>query len=237
MGEHTYRHDGPKDKWYDALVAAYGSVLTAIDPADGTHEAYSPGYRPDLVALHHALDGIHHLLADVKVGNPFLKSLTQQDAPRAAAVAFAHTEEHFTENVLGRAAFTRGRPGPFRRRDNTGSRVARIADYAGALAHHHTVVPIIHEVFGGWGWRAVRLFRQMARGRADSIDAAESSWAARSFTAFHAQRISVAIHVRSAAEILRNLRTSTTELARAAHRRRERVRPGTRRCVPGAAAA
>ena len=35
----------------DALVAAYGSVLTAIDPADGTHEAYSPGYRPDLVAL------------------------------------------------------------------------------------------------------------------------------------------------------------------------------------------
>ena len=85
------------------------------------------------------------------VGNPFLKSLTRQDAPRAAAVAFAHTEEHFTENVLGRAAFTRGRPGPFRRRDNTGSRAARVADYAGALARHHTVVPIIHEVFGGWG--------------------------------------------------------------------------------------
>ena len=61
---------------------------------------------------------------------------------------------------------------------------------------------------------APRLFRQMARGRADSIDAAESSWAARSFTAFHAQRISVAIHVPSAAEILRNLRTTTTELAR-----------------------
>ena len=108
VGEHTYRHDGPKDKWYDALVAAYGSVLTAIDPADGTHESYSPGYHPDLVALHHAPDGIHHLLADVKVGNPFLKSLTLQDAPRAAAVAFAHTEEHFMENVLGRAAFTRG---------------------------------------------------------------------------------------------------------------------------------
>ena len=52
---------------------------------------------------HHAPDGIRHLLADVKVGNPFLKSLTLQDAPRAAAVAFAHTEEHFTENVLGRA--------------------------------------------------------------------------------------------------------------------------------------
>ena len=32
-------------------IAAYGAVLTAIDPADGTHEAYSPGYRPDLVAL------------------------------------------------------------------------------------------------------------------------------------------------------------------------------------------
>ena len=99
------------------------------------------------------------------------------------------------------------------------------------------MVPIIHEVFGGWGWRATRLFRQMARGRADSIDAAESSWAARSFIAFHAQRISVAIHGRSAAEILRNLRTATTEHTRAGHRRRERVRPGTRRCVPGAAAA
>ena len=43
--------------------------------------------------------------------------------------------------------------------------------------------------------------------------------------------------VDEASEILRNMRTATTELARAAHRRRERVRPGTRRCVPGAAAA
>ena len=37
-----------------------------MDPRDGSHEAYSPGYRPDLVAFYRAFNG-NHLLADVKV--------------------------------------------------------------------------------------------------------------------------------------------------------------------------
>ena len=41
-GSHCYRHDGPKDKWYDALVAAFGSVLTDIDPTDGSFERSRP---------------------------------------------------------------------------------------------------------------------------------------------------------------------------------------------------
>ena len=236
-GSHGYRHDGPKDKWYDALVAAFGSVLTDIDPTDGSFERYSPGYRPDLVAFYRANAGLH-LIADVKVASPFTTRVTQQDSTRAAVVAFASTEEYYHERILGRAAFERARAGPFSRRDNTGSRTAVVADYAGALALGHTVIPIIHEVFGGWGSHATRLFRQLARGRSDTVDAAHSSWAARSYTSYHAQRISVAIHTRSASEILRNLIRAHTAAARGAASsrgaKRVRVTPGTRRGVAAA---
>ena len=154
MGNHSHRHDLPKERWFDALESTYGATMTDMDPRDGSHEAYSPGYRPDLVAFYRA-NSRKHLIADVKVVSPFTKSVTQQDAPRAAAVAFANTEEPLHERVLGRAAFVRGREGNFNRRQNTGSRVAVKSDYAGALRLEHTVIPVVHEVFGGWGRRAV----------------------------------------------------------------------------------
>ena len=150
-------------------------------------------------------------------------------------VAFASTEEYYHEKILGREAFERTRAGTFSRRENTGSRTAIVADYAGALTLGHTVVPIVHEVFGGWGSRATRLFRQLARGRSDTIDTADSSWAACSYTSYHAQRISVAIHSRSASEILRNLVRTHTAVAHGAASshgaKRVRVAPGTRRCA------
>ena len=127
-----------------------------------------------------------------------------QDAPRAASVAFANTAEALREKILGREAFERGRPGHFDRTTNTGSRVAVAADYAGALRIGHTVRPVIHEVFGGWAPDAVRLFRQLAAAHRDALPAAQRKWGARTFTAFHAQRISTAIHLRSAEEIYRN---------------------------------
>ena len=68
--------------------------------------------------------------------------------------------------------------------------------------------------------------------RSHTVDAAHSSWAARSYTSYHAQRISVAIHTRSASEILRNLVRAHTAAARGAASsrgaKRVRVTPGTR---------
>ena len=108
----------------------------------------------------------------------------------------------WTEKVLGREAFERGQ---FNRRENTGSRVAVKSDYAGAIRLGHDVIPVIHEVFGGWGRRAVKLFHQLARCHNDKIHPGLSTWACSTWTAYHAQRISCALHTRAAAEIVTNL--------------------------------
>ena len=60
-----------------------------------------------------------------------------------------------------------------------GSKVAVPGDYRGALALGHTVVPIIMEVFGGWGPDACKLFRQVARCHRDLLDPARTYIVAR----------------------------------------------------------
>ena len=223
---HVCRHDLPKLRWYRAFEATWGASNTDLDPHDGSYELYSPGYRPDLVALYQGHDH-HHMVADCKVVSPFTTSTTQQDRARAAAVGMANTEEQMHEKVLGRAAFRRGRSGNFDRRTNTGSRVAVRADYTRAIALGTAVVPIVHEVFGGWGLRACRLFRRMARVHADRLDAGLATWATRSFSAYHSQRISVAIHTTAAKEILAGMSAPTAKRGKA-QRGREHVQPGTR---------
>ena len=153
-----------------------------------------------------------------------------QDAPRAASVAFANTAEALREKILGREAFERGHSGHFDRQTNQGKRVAVAADYAGALGLDHTVCPVIHEVFGGWAPDAVRLFRQLAAAHRDSIPAARRRWGARTFTAYHAQRISLAIHLGSADEIYRNhMHEETTAGHRTGRGRPDMLQPGARR--------
>ena len=62
----------------------------------------------------------------------------------------------------------------------------------------------MHEVFGGWGRRAVhpQLFRQLARTHDDRIDRSQTSWACRTFTTYHAQRISLMVNYYSTDEII-----------------------------------
>eukprot|EP00966_Prymnesium_polylepis_P197519 4577141-Prymnesium_polylepis.1 len=74
LGNHSGRHDLTKEKWYDAFCTTWGSELTVIDPRDGSHEAYSSGYRPDLVAFYRANSRMH-LIADVKVVSPFVSGV------------------------------------------------------------------------------------------------------------------------------------------------------------------
>ena len=97
-GCHTFRHDLVKERWYDAFTDTFGASLSDLDPRDGSHESYSPGYRPDLVAFYQA-DDQKHLVCDVKVVSPFTKGLSQQDRARTAAVAFANTEERLGAGV------------------------------------------------------------------------------------------------------------------------------------------
>ena len=46
-GCHTFRHDLVKERWYDAFTDTFGASLSDLDPRDGSHESYSPGYRPE----------------------------------------------------------------------------------------------------------------------------------------------------------------------------------------------
>ena len=70
------------------------------------------------------------------------------------------------------------------------------------------------EVFGGWAPDACKLFRQVARCHRDLLDPSLTSWAAHSFSAYHSQRISVAIHYSSAAEIVTGRRWAVASIRR-----------------------
>lgn len=55
-----------KERWYDVFESTWGATMTDLDPRNGSHEQYSPGYRPDLVAFYQGNSRMH-LIADVKV--------------------------------------------------------------------------------------------------------------------------------------------------------------------------
>ena len=116
----------------------------------------------------------------------------------------------------------------FDRQRYEGSKAAVVGDYRGAIALGHTVVPIIMEVFGGWGPDACRLFRQVARCHRDLLDPAHTSWAALTFSAYHSQRVSVAIHYSAAAEIVTGRRYAVAGIRRGMRQARAQ-RGGARR--------
>ena len=221
---HVYTHMS------NLLTETYGSEYTICDPADESAMEYSPTHIPDVGVLYHSNDG-KHLLGDTKVVNPFTSRFkTQALIDRAAAVAFANTGESMKELVLGRKAISKppGTNKRFNRQRYEGSKVAVPGDYRGALALGHTVVPIIMEVFGGWGPDACKLFRQVARCHRDLLDPARTSWAARTFSAYHSQRVSVAIHYSAAAEIVTGRRYAVAGIRRGMRQARAQ-RSGDRR--------
>ena len=227
---HVTRHDIPKERWWEMLVETYGSEYTICDPADESAMEYSPTHIPDVGVLYHSNDG-KHLLGDTKVVNPFTSAFkTQVHIARAAAVAFANTGESMKELVLGRKAISKppGTNKRFNRQKYEGSKVAVVGDYRGALALGHAVVPIVMEVFGGWGPDACKLFRQVARCHRDLLDPARTSWAARSFSAYHSQHISTAIHYSAAAEIVTGRRHAVAGVRRGMRQARAQ-RGGARR--------
>ena len=124
--------------------------------------------------------------------------------------------------------YTSGTNKRFNRQRYDGSKVAVVGDYRGASALGHTVVPIVMEVFGGWGPDACKLFRQVARCHRDLLDPSRTSWAARSFSSYHSQRISVAIHYSAAAEIVTGRRHAVAGVRRGMRQARAQ-RGGARR--------
>ena len=76
--------------------------------------------------------------------------------------------------------------------------------YDAALRAGHDVNPLVMEVFGGFHPDAVKLIDSLARKHGARLgrDSLSAPWCARSFKSFHTQRISVALHLVAAEEIL-----------------------------------
>ena len=91
-------------------------------------------------------------------------------------------------------------------------------DYLTALAHGHTVVPLIHEVFGGLAPRANEALKDLGRRKQGRLDEACASWTARSFVAYYGQLISLAIAIGVSGELSRGIaaaqRASVTVIGR-----------------------
>ena len=82
-------------------------------------------------------------------------------------------------------------------------RVERV-QYPYSLCVCHTVQPLIMEVLGGFHPDMVRYIDGLARAHGARLGADEltAPWSARSFRALHVQRISVALQLAAAEEIL-----------------------------------
>ena len=76
--------------------------------------------------------------------------------------------------------------------------------------------------------RSYKLFRQAARCHRDLLDPVRTSWAARTFSAYHSQRVSVAIHYSAAAEIVTGRRYAVAGIRRGMRQARAQ-RGGARR--------
>ena len=116
--------------------------------------------------------------------------------PRGGHVAFGNTEPGARLEVLGRAQ--RGSPDDAAFNPLTGEGFVAPADapYDRARRNGSTVAPLLFETFGGWGPGAVALLRWATETRGNKLRGSEyddTSWSARTWMGFTAQRISCAL--------------------------------------------
>jgi hypothetical protein len=168
------------------------------EPAE--YRSYSD-HRPDIAALFAGLD-FKTLVIDLKL----FDSIGSDGTPdlRGAMVAFGNTLPEAQRLVHGVAE--RGTPsdGPFKPRTGAGH-VARVeGHYARAEENGCQPLAALIETFGGYSPELVWLLERLARERMNRLTHLEydqTTWAARSWTAFSAQKLSVAVHLAMATEV------------------------------------
>ena len=183
---HGTRHNKPLKKWLGAFRAV---VASAVQMEDKYHGVYCPNVQPDLTHKRGAPDGTHHALYELKVVSP----LSINDAGTGllgGKAAFGNTADDQYELILGA-------PG-------TADAPAKIGVYDDALRAGQRIHPLVLEVFGGFHPDACKLIDSLARQHGARLGADElcAPHCARSFRSYHTQRISVALHLAAAEEIL-----------------------------------
>jgi hypothetical protein len=194
-GGHQTRHFLVNRAIYDALRRVYGGQARR-EPDD--YYGYSD-HRPDVRLL---VEGELTAL-DLKIYDP-LGSQPATAGERGAHVAFGNTQEAANARVLGRRE--RGQPGDGRFNLHTGAGyVAAVSgDYERALQAGVRCIPMLIETFGGFGPGLLEVLRradEWRQGRLVSSEYDETTWSARNYMTFVAQRISVATHLSLAQEI------------------------------------
>jgi len=195
---HGARHAQPLKKWHNAFRAVWaGQALSE----DARHGIYCPGVRPDLTVKNGSRDGTHHHIYEQKVVSP-TASTEDGTGSLGSRVAFGNTAEKQYELILGAPA--------------SGGSDACDGAYAGAVERGHSVTPIVLETTGGFHPDAWRAIRELARRHGSRLGADEltAPWCAQSFLSIHVMRISVALQLAAAVEILDTIQTDQRAQAR-----------------------
>ena len=185
---HQGRHHGVVNAWAKAWRAAFTGV--EVPTEDSNYGDYSRGAKPDLVAYYAGLFR-HHLIGEVKLVSPIstAKSASASDSKhkRAMRIGLGGTEQYQREKIMGRTFCANG-----------GSK-EMTAKYWYALKKGHSVVPLVHEVFGAWSDDCVEQLDRMGEIREGRLDKEfhDASWTERSFHNYYATRISTVQDPRS----------------------------------------
>ena len=199
---HQTRHYLILNAIADAMKRAYGAMAKK-EPTN--YHDYSDT-RPDLTLLVDALKAY-----DLKVLCP-VGSEAGDVAQRGAFVGFGNTAEEAAELVRGR--LQRGEPadGAFSRISGKGYVAPKNGAYKRAQACGVDALELLVETFGGFGAGLVKLLQTAAEHRDNALTAAEydeTTWAARSWSVFAAQRMSCALARAVAQAIAHELQLST----------------------------
>lgn len=208
---HGNRHFRVLNAWSDAFKAIHGNNW---EREPGNYLSYSPDYRPD-GTIHEYSDGTRRALVENKVASPCKTTGGKTSTTtRSATVAMSATLPHFINKCVGRPNQLVSELGPF-------------PDYKRSIAQGNVLILLVHEVFGAMCPVALKTLRKLATDVDNKLSdkyARHASWTARSFMAFHAQRISAAIAKSVAMELLAAwgpVRWGPYALAREARRRCE----------------
>ena len=156
----------------------------------------APNHRPDLALL---VEGTLKTF-DLKVFDP-ISSVPGQTGLRGAYVGFGNTAEAAADAVVGRQR--RGVPADGRFDRRTGAGHVGHGVYARAQAAGVTCVPLLVETFGGLSPALMHELRAAAEWRSNKLTSSEydeTTWSARTWLTFVAQRLSVAVQLSVAQE-------------------------------------
>ena len=126
-----------------------------------------------------------------------MEKAKQEAARRAIAIGSPR------DPARDRAEIGRAHP-PFDPATGNGRVKEKSGDYKGALALGHKIWVLLFETFGGFGPDVMKLLKYGARCVGNKLSRGqydETTWGARTWTAFQTQRLSVKLHKAVAFEI------------------------------------